>query len=249
MKKKDPIEEFKKEVKGNIARIGKDKKLQALGLKFMVDSVRKNYSYNFRWLGRPIIQHPQDIVVIQELIWEIKPDLVIETGIAHGGSIILSASILEMIGSKGKVLGIDIDIRKHNRKEIEKHRMFKLGRIKMIEGSSTDSKVLDEVKKIVRGKKRVLIFLDSSHAHAHVLRELELYSPFVTKGSYIVAFDTIVEFMPRGSVKNRPWDKGSNPFTAVQVFLKKNKNFVVNKEIEHKLLITAGPGGFLKKVR
>ncbi len=247
MKKKNPLEEFKKEVEENIRQLGANKKLRKLALQFMVGSLQNKYSYNFCWLGRPIIQHPQDIAAIQELIWTVKPDLVIETGIAHGGSLILSASILELIGGKGKVLGIDIDIRKHNRIEIEKHPMFK--RINMIEGSSTDPKVLDKVKKFVKRKKRVLIFLDSSHSHSHVLRELELYSPFVTKGSYIVVFDTIVEFMPKGSVKNRPWDKGNNPFTAVQVFLRKNKNFVVDKQIEHKLLITAAPSGFLKRVK
>jgi len=240
------IKKFQLEVAENIKGLGKNKKLKKLALQFTVDSLKNKYTYNFSWLGRPIIQHPEDIVAIQELIWKIKPDLVIETGIAHGGSLILSASILELIG-KGEVVGIDIDIRKHNRKEIEKHKMFK--RITLIEGSSVDEGVFGKVKKIAKGKKKILIFLDSSHAHAHVLKEMELYWPLVTKGSYMVVWDTIVEDMPKGTVKNRPWDKGSNPKTAVWAFLKKNKNFVVDRELENKLLITAGPNGFLKRIK
>lgn len=247
MKHPDPLEAFKKEVRANIKRLGKNKKLKALGLKFTVDSLINKYSYNFRWLGRPIIQHPQDMVAIQELIWEIKPDLVIETGIAHGGSLILSASILEMIGGGGRVLGIDIDIRNHNRKEIEKHRMFK--RLHMIEGSSIDPKVIEKVRRFARSSKRVLIFLDSNHNHEHVLRELELYSPLVTKGSYIVVFDTIAFYLPGGSIKNRPWNEQRNPKTALDEFLPYHKEFMVDKEIENKLLITAAPGGFLKRIR
>ena len=246
MKLKDSIEQFKDEVKRNIERQGRNKKLKASALKFAIEAALNRYLYNFTWLGRPIIQFPQDIVAIQELIWRVKPDLVIETGIAHGGSLILSTSILEMIGGKGKVLGIDIDIRKHNRREIERHRMAK--RIEMIEGSSTDPRVLAKVRRFTRGKKRVLVFLDSNHSGVHVLRELELYAPLVSKGSYIVAFDTVIEKMPKGNNKNRPWDKGNNPMTAVRAFLRKHKNFVVDKEMEHKLLITAAPGGFLKRV-
>ena len=242
----NPIKTFKKEVERNIRNLGKDRNLRSEALKFTVDSARKRYTYNFTWLGRPIIQYPQDIVAMQELIWSVKPDLVIETGIAHGGSLILSASILELLGGRGCVVGVDIDIRKHNRREIERHRMFK--RIKMIEGSSVAPETINQVKKLAKGKKKILIFLDSNHSGTHVLKELELYSPLVSKGSYIVAFDTLVEYMPKGSNKNRPWDKGNNPMTAVRAFLRKHKNFVVDKEMEHKLLITAAPGGFLKRV-
>ncbi|MFH1088345.1 MAG: cephalosporin hydroxylase family protein [Patescibacteria group bacterium] len=243
----NPTEKFKKEVTKNIKILGQDKKLKNLSLKFIVNSLRDRYVYNFSWLGRPVIQFPQDIVAIQELIWSIKPDLIIETGIAHGGSLILSASILELIGGSGKVVGVDIDIRKHNRKEIEGHRMFK--RIILIEGSSTEDLVIKKVARIAKGKKRVMVFLDSNHTHDHVLKELEFYHPFVTKGSYLVVFDTIVEDMPKGEVKNRPWDKGNNPKTAVLEFLKKNNSFVVDQEIENKLLITSAPSGWLKKVK
>jgi cephalosporin hydroxylase len=154
--------------------------------------------------------------------------------------------MLELIG-KGEVLGIDIEIREYNRKEIEKHKMAK--RIKIIEGSSIDEKVIKEVKKIVKRHKKVMVCLDSLHTHEHVLKELELYSPFVSKGSYLVVFDTIIEYFPKGFFKDRPWDKGNNPATAVKEFLKHNKNFVVDKEIENKLLITCAPGGFLKRIK
>ena len=242
----NPLELFKLEKRENIRKLGREKKLKSLALKFIIDSSKYKYSYNFNWLDRPIIQYPQDIVALQEIIWETKPDLIIETGVAHGGSLVFYASMLELIG-KGEVLGIDIDIREHNRKEIEKHKMFK--RIKMIEGSSVDETVVKQVKKIVKKHKKVMVCLDSLHTHSHVLNELNLYSKFVSKGSYLVVFDTIIEYMPKGFFKDRPWDKGNNPATAVKEFLKKNKNFIVDKEIENKLLITAAPGGYLKRIK
>jgi len=242
----NPVEQFKLERKKNINKVGQNKKLKKMALNFFINSWKQKYSYNFDWLSRPIIQIPQDIFALQEIIWQTKPDLIIETGIAHGGSLIFYASMLELIG-KGEVLGIDIDIREHNRKEIEKHKMAK--RIKMIEGSSVDETVLKQVKKIVEKHKKVMVCLDSLHTHSHVLRELELYSQFVSKGSYLVVFDTIIEYMPKGFFKDRPWDKGNNPATAVKEFLKKNKNFIVDKEIENKLLITAAPGGYLKRIK
>ena len=225
----------------------KDKKIIELGRLFIKETLKYKYSYNFSWLERPIIQFPQDIIALQEIIWRIKPDLIIETGIAHGGSLIFYASMLELIGGRGKVLGIDIDIRKHNRKEIEKHKMFK--RIKMIEGSSVDEKVAKRVEKIVKKHKKVMVCLDSLHTHSHVLKELNLYSRFVSKGSYSVVFDTIIEYMPKGFFKDRPWDKGNNPATAVKEFLKKNKSFIIDKEIDSKLLITSAIGGYLKRIK
>lgn len=250
MKNQDPVEEFKQEVKENIRRQGENEPLKDLARRFTVDSLLGKYSYNFSWMGRPIIQHPQDIVAMQEIIWELKPDLIIETGIAHGGSLIFYASMLELLGGDRNVLGIDIDIRSHNRAEIEKHPMYK--RIKMIQGSSVDEDVVAEVRGEAKGKETVLVTLDSNHAHDHVLKELELYSPFVTKGSYLVVFDTIAEYLPKGSIKNRPWDKGSNPATALSEWLaiKENgKNFVVDEETENKILITAAPGGYLRRIR
>jgi cephalosporin hydroxylase len=184
---------------------------------------------------------------MQEIIWEVKPELIIETGIAHGGSLIFYASMLEIIGVNGQVLGIDIDIRPHNRDEIEKHPMFR--RIEMIEGSSTEENVVNKVYDFAVDKSPVLVVLDSSHTHGHVLKELELYSPLVTKGSYLVVFDTVVEDMPDEFFDERPWGRGNNPKTAVKDFLKINDRFVVVKDIEEKLLITVAPDGYLKCIK
>lgn len=221
-------------------------KLKKISIDFLQSTARFNYTYNFTWLGRPIIQFPQDILAVQEIIWKVKPNLIIETGIAHGGSLIFSASILEMIG-KGQVLGVDIDIRKHNKKEIKKHPLSK--RIKMIKGSSIDEKISKQVYDFTKGKKKVMVLLDSNHTHEHVLKELELYSPLVTKGSYLVVFDTAIEDLPKKIFADRPWDKGNNPKTAVWEFLKNNNRFEIDKEIENKLLITVAPSGYLKCVK
>ena len=237
---------FVKRNKKKINLIKKDKELLKLTRKWFDKAFSHEYSYHFSWLGRPIIQFPQDMIAIQEIIWKTKPDLIIETGIARGGSLIFSASILEIIG-KGKVLGIDVDIRKENRKGIENHHLKK--RISMLEGSSIDENILKKVKKYTVNKKKILLFLDSSHTEEHVLKELELYSSLINKDGYIVVFDTMVEFMPNKLFKNRPWGKGNNPHTAVIKFLKKNKRFKIDKSIENKLLITSCPDGFLKCVK
>ena len=240
---------FEKQNKKNILKMSKDKTFQKLTKSWFKSSEKYQYSYHFSWMGRPIIQYPQDMIALQEIIWKIKPDLIIETGIARGGSLIFSASILQLIG-KGSVVGIDIDIRKHNRIEIEKHSMFK--RIKMIEGSSIDEKIVKKVYQLAKNKKRTLIILDSNHSHEHVLKELKLYSPLVTKNSYLVVFDTVIEDIstPKTlSHKNRPWGKGDNPKTAVKSFLKINNRFIIDKEIENKLMITVAPSGFLKCIK
>ena len=213
----------------------------------MEETAKYKYSYNFTWLGSPIIQFPQDIIAMQEIIWRVKPDLIIETGIAHGGSLIFYASMLELLGSNGEVLGIDIDIRKHNRKEIENHSMFK--RITMIEGSSIDKGIAKQVWDFAKEKKNVLVVLDSNHTHEHVKRELEVYSPLVSKDSYLVVFDTAIEDLQEDFFSDRPWNKGNNPKTAVWEFLKTNNRFEIDKEIENKLLITVAPDGYLKCIK
>jgi cephalosporin hydroxylase len=184
--------------------MAEDPEMRQLGLQFVRDTAKYKYSYNFTWLGRPLIQFPQDMVAMQEIIWQVKPDLIIETGIAHGGSLIFYASILELLGGEGEVLGIDIDIREHNRVEIEKHPMFK--RVTMLEGSSVDEGIASQARDFAKDKKSVMVILDSNHTHDHVLRELELYSPLVTKGNYLVVFDTVVEDMPEDFFPDRPWD-------------------------------------------
>lgn len=241
------IKVFEKERKERIAIQAANSSIIKLGECFMFESILTNYSYNFSWMGRPIIQYPQDMIAMQEIIWNIKPDVIIETGIAHGGSLIFYASLLELIG-KGEVLGIDIEIRPHNRKAIECHPMYK--RIKMIEGSSISENVITQVKKIAKGKKRILVVLDSNHTHTHVLKELQLYAPLVTKNSYLVIFDTVVEDLPDDhDFGNKPWGKGNNPKTAVKEFFKKNNDFIVDKEIENKLIVTVAPGGYLKRIK
>ncbi len=242
----DPVKEFEKEKVELIEANSKNEALKDAAHKFNVESNRAKYSYNFTWMGRPIIQYPQDMIAMQEIIWEVKPDLIIETGIAHGGSIIYYASLLELIG-KGEVLGIDIDIRQHNRKAIEEHPMYK--RIYMIEASSVTIETAEKVKSFTQGKKSVLVCLDSNHTHQHVLDELNFYSPFVTLGSYLVVFDTIVEDLPEKYLPNRYWSIGNNPKTAVHEFLKENTDFEIDKSMDNKLLISVNPDGYLKRIK
>lgn len=233
--------------KDKIERMGSDKNLKKLSEGFFNESYKYNYSYNFSWMGRPIIQYPQDILAVQEIIWTIKPDLIIETGVAHGGSIIFYASMLELLGGEGRVLGIDVDIRTHNRKAIEEHPMFK--RIELLEGSSTDQKTVDAASQMSKSANRTLVILDSNHTHEHVLEELRLYSPLVGQGSYLIVFDTIVEDMPQDSFPDRPWGKGNNPKTAVWEFLKSNDRFEIDTLFDQKLLLSAAPQGYLKCVK
>jgi cephalosporin hydroxylase len=242
----NPIEAYKADCKKRIELQGKNEKLLQVTNQFIDETIRSGYSYNFTWMGRPIIQYPQDMIAMQEIIWQVKPDLIIETGIAHGGSIIYYASILELIG-KGEVLGIDIDIREHNRAEIERHPMSK--RIHMLQGSAISGDIIEQVKPYVAGKKTIMVCLDSNHTHAHVLKELELYAPFVTVGSYLVAFDTIVEDLPASLYHDRPWSVGDNPKTAVREFLRSNDHFIINEEIDNKLLVSVAPSGYLKRIK
>jgi cephalosporin hydroxylase len=238
---------FEKEKQANIKSLAAESHLRTSSLLWVTEVSRHKYSYNFSWMGRPIIQFPQDMVAMQEIIWKIRPQLIVEAGIAHGGSLIFYASMLELLGSEGMVLGIDIDIRAHNRIEIEKHPMFK--RIKMIEGSSIDKDVISQVYEFAKGKAPILVILDSLHTHAHVWEELKAYSPLVTKDSYLVVFDTVVEDMPDDFFQDRPWGKGNNPKTAVWEFLKSNDRFEIDKDIDGKLLITVAPDGYLKCVK
>ncbi len=241
------IDQFNKEKDETIKLQGDTPVLVKAGLDFMVQATATKYSYHFSWMGRPIIAFPQDMIAMQEIIWEVKPDLIIETGVAHGGSIVYYASLLELIGGDGLVVGIDIDIRKHNRDLIEAHSMMK--RIKLIEGSSLSEEVVNEVKKIAAAKKIIMVCLDSNHTHDHVLEELKLYAPLTTIGSYCVVFDTIVEDMPADwDWGIRPWGVGNNPKTAVHKFLETTDDFKIDKSIDHKILISVAPEGYLKRV-
>ena len=242
----DQIKLFQEETVQRVADQGQSAGVTEAAAKFVIESVATKYSYNFSWMGRPIIQYPQDMIAMQEIIWQIKPDLIIETGIAHGGSLVFYASLLELIGH-GEILGIDIDIRAHNRKEIEAHPMFK--RIRMIEGSSISEDTLLQVKEAAKDKAKIIVLLDSNHTHDHVLSELELYAPFVTLDSYLVVFDTVVEHLEPGSTSDRPWGKGDNPKTAVKAFLSTHPEFKIDEAIDNKLLISVAPEGYLKRVK
>jgi cephalosporin hydroxylase len=243
---------FEKETEGRIAANVENVEMKRSVDDFMLSSIQARYSYNFSWLGRPMIQYPQDIVAMQEIIWRVQPDLIIETGIAHGGSLIFSAAMLELNAACGgpspaSVVGIDIDIRAHNRAAIEAHPMFK--RITMFEGSSVSPDIVEKVQKIASGKKSVLVCLDSNHTHEHVLAELRAYAPMCTAGSYCVVFDTIVERVPKSFYSDRPWGPGNNPMTAAREFLITHPEFEIDRSIDQKLLITVAPEGFLRRIR
>ena len=253
---------FEKEVEERISVVPQNKQLCEAAATFLLASTEPKYSYNFSWQGRPIIQYPQDMVAMQELIWSIKPDLIIETGIAHGGSLIFSASLMALLDmcdaiesgekldpkiSRRKVLGIDIDIRAHNRAAIEAHPMA--SRIQMIQGSSIAPEIIAQVHAVAANYSRVLVCLDSNHTHDHVLAELKAYAPLTSKDSYCVVFDTIVEDMPKEMYPDRPWGPGDNPKTAVWEYLKTHPEFEIDKSIQDKLLITVAPDGYLKRIK
>jgi|SRR6185437_11415386 len=247
-----PPDEFALQCSREIEAQGADKRLLAATRDLHRAIGAYNYFYHFSWAGLPVLQCPQDIVQMQELVWCIQPDLIIETGIARGGSLMLYASLLTLNATCGgpqdaKVLGIDIDIREHNRAKIEAHPLFK--RISMIEGSSISREVIDKVKAIARGKARVIVSLDSNHSHDHVLAEMEAYAPLTSVGSYCVVFDTLVDELPAEDYRNRPWGAGNNPKTAAREFLKSHPEFEIDKSIQYKLLMTAAPDGFLKRIR
>lgn len=267
------MSDFSDEVRSRIEANGDNALLQKDTRALLLSSVDAQYSYNFSWLSRPIIQYPQDIVALQEIIWRVKPDLIIETGIAHGGSIIMSASILALLDycdavenaqvldtahPVRRVIGIDIDIRAHNRKAIEEHPMA--NRIEMIEGSSISAATIKQVHEAASGFNRIMVMLDSNHTHDHVLAELEAYAPLTTKDSYCIVLDTVIEDLPDELNKGRDWHKGNNPKTAVWEYLERLRGedhtavdgsglrFEVDKSIDRQLLITMAPGGYLKRV-
>ena len=254
------MSQFQSEVLNRIEAVSTNNSFRQSAAIFAQTSIASQYSYNFSWQGRPIIQYPQDMAAMQELIWEIKPDLIVETGIAHGGSLIFSASMLALLDmcdaiesgksinpkvSNRKVLGIDIDIRAHNRAAIEAHPMA--SRIQMIQGSSIAADIIAQVKAVASKYSRVLVCLDSNHTHDHVLAELNAYAPLTSVGSYCVVFDTIVEDLPKEMFPDRPWGPGNNPKTAVWEYLKSHPEFQIDKDIQNKLLITVAPDGYLKR--
>ena len=219
---------------------------------FLRNSINEKYSYNFSWMGRPIIQYPQDLVAVQEIIWEVKPDLIIETGVAHGGSAVFFASLLELNAQCGgprdaEVWCVEIDLRTHNREALESHPMY--SRLRIFDGSSIDEKIVSVIADKAAKCQRVMVILDSNHTHEHVLGELKLYASLVSVGSYCVVFDTVIEDLDGVDFVDRPWGKGDNPKTAVAEFMKTNSDFIVDIAIDEKLLISAAPSGYLKRVK
>jgi cephalosporin hydroxylase len=257
-----PEEVFAQERRDRIASFATEKTLNELSHQWIFHSMQQKYLYNFDWLGRPIIQYPEDMVAVQELVWTVRPSLIIETGIAHGGSLILSASMLALLDycdavesgsvldpkkSSRRVIGIDIDIRSHNRQAIEEHPLAHM--ISMVEGSSVEKSTVDKVRALAAGHERVMVFLDSNHTHDHVLQELRDYGTMTSVGSYCVVFDTFVEDMPPKYFSDRPWDKGNSPKTAVHEFVAEDDRFSIDRAIDQKLLITVAPSGYLKRVK
>ena len=247
-----PLKKYRLDALERAKSYQKNDSLQQAWQNFHKEIVKAKYAYNFFWLGVPILQAPQDLQAWQEIIWEVKPNLIIETGIAYGGSLIFSASmlaILEVCGEieKGDVLGIDIEIRPHNKEAILAHPMS--NKITMLEGSSIDEGVIARVREFAKEKERVLVCLDSNHTHEHVLAELRAYAPLVSVGSYCIVGDTGIEDLPDGTTSDRPWGKGNNPKTAVWEYLKENSNFEIDKTIDSKLILTGSPDGYLRKMR
>lgn len=240
----DPVQQFRADVEDNIRRQAEDKDLQAFSRIWLREVARYRYTYNFTWLGRPVIQVPQDLMAVQEVIWRVRPEVIVETGVAHGGSLIFHASMLELLGGSGRVIGIDIDIRSHNRKAIEEHRMS--SRIQLIEGSSIDPLVVERVAESVGDSQPVLVILDSNHTHDHVLAELQAYSPLVRRGSYLIVFDTGLDYALAEHSNDRPWGPGNNPLTAVRAFLETCDRFEVDERIDAQLLISVAPSGYLR---
>lgn len=238
---------FLSEVAANVRALRADADVQALSRIWLREITRYKYAYNFSWMGRPIIQFPQDMVAVQEIIWLTKPDLVIETGVAHGGSLVYYASLLELLGGERHVVGVDIDIRAHNRTAIESHPMTR--RITLVQGSSTDAGVVEQVRRMVADSKKTMVLLDSNHTHEHVLQELRLYAPLVSKDCYLVVFDTLLDDMPADLIRDRPWGPGNNPKTALREYLRGTDRFEVDRDIDAKLLISAAPEGYLRCVR
>jgi len=239
--------EFEQQVAANIAGLGCDIPLKGMSNVWLREVSRHRYAHNFRWMGLPILQLPQDIVAMQELVWRVRPKRIVETGVARGGSLVFYASMLQLIGGEGRVIGVDIDIRPHNRRAIESHPMA--DRIDLVDGPSTDMTVARQVRQQVGGHAPVLVSLDSNHTHAHVLRELELYGPLVTKGSYLVVFDTAIAQAPPDFFSDRPWGPDDNPKTAVDAFLDRNDRFEIDRSIPDKLQITVASDGYLRCIK
>jgi cephalosporin hydroxylase len=243
----DDFAEFEEDRRRALAAMAANDTMAAHATGFVAEAAANHYPHGFDWLGLPILQLPQDIVAIQDLIWRIKPRAIVETGIARGGSLALSASILELIGGDGIVIGVDIDIRAHNRRAIEAHPLAH--RIELLEGSAIDDHIVEGVTRLVGDREPVLVLLDSMHSHAHVVAELEAYSPLVAAGSYVVVLDTAIEDLPADQFADRPWGPGNSPKSAVHAFLATTDRFEIDTDMDARLQISSAPNGYLRCIR
>jgi cephalosporin hydroxylase len=240
----DALAEFARSKTQSIDAMAADTHMRELSRAWFIAASRHRYSYNFEWFGVPIIQFPPDLVALQEVVWSSRPDCIIETGVAHGGSLLFYASLLKAMDVDGVVIGVDIDIRAHNRERLDSHPLR--ARIDLVQGSSTAAETVDAVRTLVGAAQNPLVILDSNHTYEHVAREMELYAPFVRKGGYLVVLDTVVDDMPASFSADRPWGPGHGPKRAVTEFLERTSRFQVDQSYNDKLLITVAPDGFLQ---
>jgi cephalosporin hydroxylase len=251
------IDAFQRECEANIEALGRDEELHGISREWIAHSARHKYVYNWRWCGLPIIQLPPDVLETQEIVWRVRPDVIIETGVARGGSLTFNASLLALLDaaeatgrtpatSPRRVIGIDIEIRPHNRQAIEAHPFAPM--IELVEGSSVAPEIVADVRGRVRTGERVLVMLDSNHTHDHVLAELDAYAGLVTPGSYCIVQDTGIETAGADAFPDRPWGPGNSPASAVAAWLPRHPEFAIDARIDHKLLLSSSPGGYLRRL-
>jgi cephalosporin hydroxylase len=240
-------EEFKQQRIASIRALRTNSDLIDRSNKLFREMANARYMYNFDWLGLPIIQFPQDILAAQELIWRVRPGAIVETGVARGGSVIFSASMLQLLDGDGIVVGVDVEIRPQNKEAIGRHPLAR--RVRLVEGSSTDPAVFGQVRGHIGTRAPAMVFLDSNHTHDHVLAELRLYSQIVDRGSYIIVYDSVIDLLPAEDFRDRPWGPGNNPRTAIHAFLTENDRFEIDQDMSAKLLLTCCPDGFLMCTR
>jgi cephalosporin hydroxylase len=224
-----------------------DKTLQKQALDILVKADEHRWIHQNSWFGEPLLNLPQDMFAIQDIVWRTRPEFIVEVGVAWGGSLLFEASLLEILGGK-KVIGIDIFIPNDLKQRLNSHGKVS-EKLLLIEGSSTSSETLDKLKEVLAGSRKVLVILDSYHTHDHVLKELQLYSSFVGKDHYIICGDTIVEYIPSQLHRPRPWGPGNNPATAVKKFLSETNRFEVDLKIDQRLLFSCHPGGYLRATK
>lgn len=246
MTSSDDRDEFGKKARSQALALGQDRAVFDSSIDILLAANKYDYAYLWTWMGIPIIQLPADIMATQEVIWATKPDVIVETGVARGGSMVFMASLLELLGN-GKVIGVDIDIRAHNRDSIERNPLAK--RISLIEGPSTSSSVVAKVRSEIPPGASVMVILDSDHSRDHVLAELRAYAGMVTPGCYLVVADTLLgELQPDAELRNRSkaWSKGNEPLSALKIFLEESDRFEVDPVINGKLILSSSTGGYLR---